>query len=441
MPPVVQRSISWGAMKVLIVGGGGREHALAWKCAASPRVTTVLVAPGNAGTATETKVRNLNVAAEDVAGLVQLAASERVELTIIGPEAPLVAGVVDAFAARGLKCFGPSQAAARLEGSKAFAKEFLRRHRIPTANSATFTRESFDPAWLRSQRAPLVVKASGLAAGKGVVIAASIEEARAAAQAMFAGQFGDAGREVVIEEFLPGEEASFIVMADGTHSLPFASSQDHKRRDDGDRGPNTGGMGAYSPAPLVSPALHTRIMREVIEPTLRGLAADGMPYTGFLYAGLMIAPDGTPNVLEFNCRFGDPEAQPILMRLQSDLTLLCEAALCGALDSVDARWDPRAALGVVMAAAGYPDQVKKGDLIEGLERAERLPGKIFHAGTRLEAGRVLTNGGRVLCAVGLGAGVGEAQRAAYALADTVHWPGVQYRRDIGYRAVQRALPG
>jgi phosphoribosylamine--glycine ligase len=427
-------------MKVLIVGGGGREHALAWKCAASPRVTTVLVAPGNAGTAAEARVRNVNVAAEDVAGLVRLAASEQVDLTIIGPEAPLVAGVVDAFAARGLKCFGPSRAAARLEGSKAFAKEFLRRHRIPTANSATFTRDSFDVAWLRSQRAPLVVKASGLAAGKGVVIAASIEEARAAAQAMFAGQFGEAGREVVIEEFLPGEEASFIVMADGTHSLPLASSQDHKRRDDGDRGPNTGGMGAYSPAPLVTPALHTRIMREVIEPAIRGLAADGMPYTGFLYAGLMIAPDGTPNVLEFNCRGGDPETQPLLMRLQSDLTLLCEAALCGTLDTVGAQWDPRAALGVVLAAAGYPDKVRSGDVIEGLERAADLPGKIFHAGTRLEAARVLTNGGRVLCAVGLGASVGEAQRAAYALVDTVHWPGVQYRRDIGYRAVQRERP-
>jgi phosphoribosylamine---glycine ligase len=424
-------------MNVLIVGGGGREHALAWKCAASPRVAAVLVAPGNAGTAGESRVRNVNVAAQDVAGLVQLAASEHVDLTIIGPEAPLVAGVVDAFAARGLQCFGPSQAAARLEGSKAFAKEFLRRHRIPTANSATFTRDSFDPAWLRSQRAPLVVKASGLASGKGVVIADSIEEARATAQAMFAGQFGDAGREVVIEEFLTGEEASFIVMADGTHSLPLASSQDHKRRDDGDRGPNTGGMGAYSPAPVVTPAMHTRIMREVIEPTIRGLAAEGMPYTGLLYAGLMIAPDGTPNVLEFNCRFGDPEAQPILMRLQSDLTLLCEAALSGALDTVGAQWDRRAALGVVMAASGYPDQVKKGDVIEGLERAARLPGKIFHAGTRLEAGKVLTNGGRVLCAVGLGAGVAEAQREAYALADTVHWPGVQYRRDIGYRAVQR----
>ena len=437
LPPVVQRSISRGAVKVLIVGGGGREHALAWKCAASARVTNVLVAPGNAGTAAEAKVRNVNVAAEDVAGLVQLAASEQVELTIIGPEAPLVAGAVDAFAARGLKCFGPSQAAARLEGSKAFAKEFLRRHRIPTASSATFTRDSFDGAWLSRQRAPLVVKASGLAAGKGVVVAASIEEARTAAQAMFAGQFGEAGREVVIEEFLPGEEASFIVMADGTHSLPLASCQDHKRRDDGDRGPNTGGMGAYSPAPVVTPALHTRIMREVIEPAIRGLAAEGMPYTGFLYAGLMIAPDGTPNVLEFNCRCGDPEAQPILMRLKSDLTLLCEAALCGALDSVDAQWDPRAALGVVLAAAGYPDKVRKGDVIEGLERAAHLPGKIFHAGTRLEAGKALTSGGRVLCAVGLGASVAEAQRAAYALADTVHWPGVQYRRDIGYRAVQR----
>jgi len=424
-------------MKVLIVGAGGREHALAWKCAASPRVAAVLVAPGNAGTAGEAGVRNMDVAAEDVAGLVRLAASEHVDLTIIGPEAPLVAGVVDAFAARGLRCFGPSRAAARLEGSKAFAKEFLRRHRIPTANSATFTHASFDPAWLRSQRAPLVVKASGLAAGKAVVIADSIEEARAAAQAMFAGRFGEAGREVVIEEFLPGEEASFIVMADGTHSLPLASSQDHKRRDDGDRGPNTGGMGAYSPAPVVTPRLHLRIMSEVIEPTIRGLAADGMPYTGFLYAGLMIAPDGTPKVLEFNCRFGDPEAQPILMRLQSDITLLCEAALCGALPSVGAQWDPRAALGVVLAASGYPDRVHKGDAIEGLERAARLPGKIFHAGTRVEAGKVLTNGGRVLCAVGLGASVWEAQRAAYALADTVRWPGVQYRRDIGYRAVQR----
>jgi phosphoribosylamine---glycine ligase len=424
-------------MKVLIVGGGGREHALAWKCAASARVAEVLVAPGNAGTAGEPKVRNVSVAPEDVAGLLELARSQRIDLTLIGPEAPLVAGAVDAFAAAGLPCFGPPQAAARLEGSKAFAKEFMRRHRIPTAASRTFTRESFDAAWVRGQRAPLVVKASGLAAGKGVVIADTAEAALAAAQAMFAGQFGEAGREVVIEEFLEGEEASFIVMADGAHVLPLASSQDHKRLNDGDRGPNTGGMGAYSPALVVTAAIHTRIMREVIEPTARGLAADGTPYTGFLYAGLMIASDGSPRVLEFNCRLGDPEAQPLLMRLQSDLTALCEAALGGRLDTMSAQWDPRAALGVVMAAAGYPESVGKGDVIEGLDRAAQLPGKIFHAGTRLERGRVLTNGGRVLCATALGANVGEAQRAAYALADAVRWPGVHYRRDIGYRAVER----
>src|SRR5246127_3031157 len=380
-------------MKVLIVGGGGREHALAWKCAASGRVAEVLVAPGNAGTAGEPKVRNVSVPPEDIAGLLELARSERIDLTLIGPEAPLVAGAVDAFAAAGLRCFGPPQAAARLEGSKAFAKEFMRRHRIPTAASRTFTRESLDAAWLRRQRAPLVVKASGLAAGKGVVIAQTTEEALAAAQAMFAGQFGEAGREVVIEEFLEGEEASFIVMADGAHVLPLASSQDHKRLNDGDRGPNTGGMGAYSPARVITAAIHARIMREIIEPTARGLAADGTPYTGFLYAGLMIAPDGTPRVLEFNCRLGDPEAQPLLMRLQSDLTALCEAALGGRLDTMSAQWDPRAALGVVMAAAGYPESVRKGDVIENLDRAAQLPGRIFHAGTRLERGRVLTNGG------------------------------------------------
>jgi phosphoribosylamine--glycine ligase len=368
---------------------------------------------------------------------VQLAATERVDLTIVGPEAPLVAGIVDAFAAAGLKCFGPRRAGAQLEGSKAFAKEFLRRHGIPTARSATFTRASFDPAWVRAQRTPLVVKASGLAAGKGVVIATSATEALATAEAMFAGRFGEAGREVVIEEFLPGEEASFIVMADGRHVLPLATSQDHKRLLDGDLGPNTGGMGAYSPAPVITPALHARIMREVIEPTIHGLAADGTPYTGFLYAGLMIAPDGTPNVLEYNCRFGDPETQPILMRLQSDLTVLCEAALAGRLDTVSAQWDARAALGVVMAAAGYPDSVRKGDVIEGLTQAATLPGKIFHAGTKLDAGRVLTNGGRVLCAVGAGASVAAAQQQAYALADTVRWPGVQYRRDIGHRALAR----
>ena len=428
-------------MKVLIVGGGGREHALAWKCASSPRVSAVLVAPGNAGTAAEPKVRNVPVGAEDLPGLTRLAAAERVDLTIIGPEAPLVAGAVDTFQAAGLRCFGPTRAAARLEGSKAFAKEFLRRHGIPTARSITVTRESFDPAWLRAQPTPLVVKASGLAAGKGVVITTSHDEALEAVQAMFAGRFGGAGAEVVIEEFLSGEEASFIVMADGAHVLPLATSQDHKRRDDGDRGPNTGGMGAYSPAPVVTPAMHQRIMREVIEPAIRGLAADGLPYTGFLYAGLMIAADGTPNVLEFNCRLGDPETQPIMARLGSDLTVLCEAALDRRLGGTQAEWDTRAALGVVLAAPGYPESVRKGDVIEGLERAALLPGKIFHAATRLAGDKVLTDGGRVLCAVGLGASVAAAQRQAYALADTVRWPGVQYRRDIGYRAVEREKAG
>ena len=424
-------------MRVLIVGSGGREHALAWKCASSARVSEVLVAPGNAGTAREPKVRNVEVAAEDISGLIALARAERVDLTIVGPEAPLVAGIVDEFAAHGLACFGPSRAAARLEGSKAFAKEFLRRHGIPTASYATFTRESFDAAYVRRQRTPIVVKASGLAAGKGVVIAMSADEAIATAQSMFAGSFGAAGREVVIEEFLAGEEASFIVMADGAHVLPLATSQDHKRRDDGDRGPNTGGMGAYSPAPVVTPALHARIMREVIEPTVQGLATDGMPYTGFLYAGIMVAPDGTPNVLEFNCRFGDPETQPIMARLTSDLTELCEAALAGRLDRVRATWDPRAALGVVLASGGYPDSARKGDAIEGLDRAARLPGKVFHAGTRLSGGEVVTNGGRVLCAVGLGDTVREAQAQAYTLVDTIHFRDARFRRDIGHRAIER----
>ena len=427
------------SIKVLIVGSGGREHALAWKCAASPRVAEVLVAPGNAGTAREPKVRNVAVQASDIGGLVQLARTERVSLTIIGPEAPLVTGVVDAFEQDGLRCFGPRQAAARLEGSKAFAKEFLRRHHIPTAASVTVTRHSFDPEVVRRQRTPIVVKASGLAAGKGVVIAQTAAEAIAAAEAMLAGKLGEAGREVVIEEFLEGEEASFIVMADGSHVLPLATSQDHKRLADGDRGPNTGGMGAYSPAPVVTPAIHARIMREVIEPTIRGLAAQRMVYTGFLYAGIMVAPDGTPNVLEFNCRFGDPETQPILMRLQSDLTVLCEAGLDGRLDQVEATWDPRPALGVVMAAEGYPDTPRTGDVIAGLDRAAKLPGKVFHAGTRLSGDQVVVSGGRVLCATALGATVAEAQRAAYALADAVHWRGALYRRDIGYRAIGRDL--
>ena len=428
-------------MRVLIVGGGGREHALAWKCACESRVTEVLVAPGNAGTANEPKVRNVNIRAEDVEALVALARAEHVDLTIVGPEAPLVIGIVDAFIQAGLKCFGPKRAPAQLEGSKAFTKEFLRRHKIPTASYATFTRETFDRDYVRRQRTPIVVKASGLAAGKGVVIADTAESAIATAEDMFAGEFGDAGHVVVVEEFLPGEEASFIVMADGKHILPLATSQDHKRLLDADQGPNTGGMGAYSPAPVVTDALHARIMQEVIEPAIRGLAADGMPYTGFLYAGIMIAPDGTPNVLEFNCRFGDPETQPIMMRLQSDLTVLCEAALEGRLDTVSAEWDPRAALGVVMAAAGYPEEVRKGDVIDGLDRAAALPGKVFHAGTREQSGRVLTSGGRVLCAVGLGASVRDAQAEAYGLVNSITWAGVHFRHDVGYRAIAREHAG
>ena len=424
-------------MKILIVGSGGREHALAWKCAQSPRVSEVLVAPGNGGTATEPRMRNVNVAAEDIAGLVALAKAERVGLTIIGPEGPLVIGVVDAFAAAGLRCFGPRKAAAQLEGSKAYTKEFLKRHGIPTAAYATFTRETFDPAWVRAQRTPIVVKASGLAAGKGVVIVDTAEEAIATAQSMFGGQFGAAGDQVVIEEFLPGEEASFIVMADGKNIVTMATSQDHKRLRDADAGPNTGGMGAYSPAPVVDRAMHERIMREVIEPSIRGLAKDGTPYTGFLYAGIMVHPDGTPNVLEYNCRFGDPETQPIMMRLKSDLVELCEAALDHRLDSVHADWDSRAALGVVLAAEGYPDSVRKGDEIAGLGAAAKLPGKVFHAGTKAEGGKVLTHGGRVLCAVGLGDSVSAAQSQAYGLVDAISWQGMQCRRDIGYRAIER----
>jgi len=424
-------------MKVLVIGGGGREHALAWKLAQSPRVREVLVAPGNAGTAGEAKCRNVAVAAMDIAGLVALARSEEVRLSVVGPEGPLVAGVVDAFTAAGLACFGPNKIAARLEGSKQFTKEFLSRHDIPSARYAVFTRETFAPEAIRAQWPPIVVKADGLAAGKGVVVAESADDAIATAQQMFAGAFGEAGKVVVVEEFLAGEEVSFIVMVDGAHVLPLATSQDHKRLLDGDRGPNTGGMGAYSPAPVVTPALHERIMREVIWPTVSGLAAEGTPYTGILYAGLMIAPDGTPNVLEFNCRFGDPETQPIMTRLASDLTALCEAALAGRLHEVQAEWDPRAALGVVVAAGGYPDDVRLGDAIAGLDETAAMPGKVFHAGTRVEDGRVLTAGGRVLCAVGLGNGVAEAQRAAYALIDKLCWEGMQYRRDIGWRAILR----
>jgi phosphoribosylamine--glycine ligase len=422
-------------MKVLVVGGGGREHALAWKCAAAARVERVFVAPGNAGTALEPKVENIAIDAHDVEGLLGFAARERIDLTIVGPEAPLVAGIVDRFAASGLRCFGPTRAAARLEGSKAHAKEFLARHRIPTAGYASFTRASFDPAYLRKQALPLVVKADGLAAGKGVVICETHEAAIRAATEMLDGAFGPAGDTIVVEEFLAGEEASFIVIAHHRQVLPLASSQDHKRRDDGDLGPNTGGMGAYSPAPVVTPAVHARIMDEVIKPTLDGLLADGSPYTGFLYAGLMIGPDGAPKVLEFNCRLGDPETQPILMRLESDLTMLCEAALDGALDRVATAWDRRVALGVVMAAGGYPDSFQKGDPIHGLEAAARMPGKVFHAGTRRRDADIVTNGGRVLCAVGLGATAREAQAQAYDLVGAIHWNLVQYRRDIGHRAI------
>ncbi len=424
-------------MKVLIIGSGGREHAFAWRVAQSPRVKAVFVAPGNAGTALEPGVKNIDIAADDIPALVSFAKQEAIDLTIVGPEAPLVIGVTDAFEAAGLKCFGPRKAAAQLEGSKAFTKDFLTRHRIPTAAFATFTRANFDPAWVRAQRAPLVVKADGLAAGKGVIICATTDEAVRSAQAMFDGQFGNAGDKVVIEEFLEGEEASFIAIVSGTDILPLATSQDHKRRDDGDQGPNTGGMGAYSPAPVVTAEIHSRIMREVMEPTVRGLMSDGTPYCGFLYAGLMIAADGTPNVLEFNCRFGDPETQPIMARLRSDLTELCEAALAGKLAHTQAEWDDRAAVGVVLAAGGYPDNYRKGDVIHGLDDAARLPGKVFHAGTKLIDGQVTTNGGRVLCAVGLGKSVSESQKNAYALVERIQWDGIQFRRDIGYRAIVR----
>lgn len=423
--------------RVLIVGGGGREHALAWKVAQSPRVSEVYVAPGNAGTALEPRTRNVDVAADDVAGLVRLARDERIDLTIVGPEAPLVLGITDAFAAAGLRCFGPVKAAARLEGSKAYTKEFLTRHGIPTAAYATFTRASFDAAWVLAQRAPLVVKADGLAAGKGVAICESGADAVATAQAMFAGRFGPAGERVVVEEFLEGEEASFIAMVDGRHVLPLATSQDHKRLRDGDLGPNTGGMGAYSPAPVVTPAIHERVMREVMWPTLRGLSAEGTPYVGFLYAGLMIGADGRPAVLEFNCRFGDPETQPIMMRLRSDLTELVDAALDGRLADTRIDWDPRAAVGVVLAASGYPDTARKGDAIHGLGAVEQLPGKVFHGGTAQRGGEVIVSGGRVLCAVGLGTDIRAAQSDAYALVSSLGFEGMQFRRDIGFRAIAR----
>ncbi len=429
-------------MQVLIIGGGGREHALAWKVAQSNRVDKVYVAPGNAGTAHEPKMENIAIGAEDVAGLLKFAKAKAIDLTIVGPEGPLVLGVVDQFKTAGLRCFGPSRGAAQLEGSKSFTKDFLARHHIPTAAYGVFTEVAPAIAYIKQQGAPIVVKADGLAAGKGVILAQTEQEAITAIEDMLAGNaFGEAGHRVVVEEFLVGEEASFIVMADGEHILPMASSQDHKAALDGDTGPNTGGMGAYSPAPVVTPEIHARIMHEVIEPTVRGMAAEGLTYTGFLYAGVMVAADGTPKVLEYNCRFGDPETQPIMVRLKSDLVTLCEAALDKRLDQIEAEWDPRASLGVVLAAKGYPADYPKGDVISGLDAAAGLDGKVFHAGTALKDGHVVTSGGRVLCATALGKSVEEAQQRAYQLVEKISWPGMYFRRDIGHRAIKREQTG
>lgn len=423
--------------KVLIVGGGGREHALAWKVAQSATVSEVLVAPGNAGTAQEPGVRNVDVGAEDIQGLLSLAQKESVDLTIVGPEAPLALGIVDVFADAGLACFGPRKAAAELEASKAFTKDFLARHSIPTAAYDVFTEVEPAADYIRHMGAPIVVKADGLAAGKGVILAQTEQEAIDAATDMLAGNaFGQAGSRVVIEEFLTGEEASFICMVDGDNILPMASSQDHKAAHDGDTGPNTGGMGAYSPAPVVTPEIHDRIVSEVIRPTVDGMKAEGRDFTGFLYAGVMVDDKGTPRVLEFNVRFGDPETQPIMMRLKSDMVMLVEAALAGELDQVECEWDERAALGVVMAAGGYPGSYGKGDEISGLE--SDLDGtKVFHAGTTLNGTSVVTCGGRVLCVCGLGSTVAEAQTLAYERLGQITWNGVQFRRDIGYRAIAR----
>ncbi len=425
-------------MKILIIGGGGREHALAWKLAASQRVERIFVAPGNAGTARERKCANVSIAAEDIEGLLRFAQAEKIALAVVGPEAPLVAGIVDRFREAGLACFGPTRRAARLEGSKYFAKEFCMRHAIPTAAYASFTEAEAALGYLETCAYPLVVKADGLAAGKGVIVAENRDEAAGAVRDMLqAERFGAAGRRIVIEEFVRGEEASFIVIADGEHVLPLASSQDYKRALDGDCGPNTGGMGAYSPTPLITPELHARILREVIEPVLRGMRAEGEPYTGFLYAGLMITPHGMPKVLEFNCRLGDPETQPILMRLRSDLLELIEAALTGRLDQARAEWDERAALGVVMAAGGYPGSYRKGDVIHGLPERELDDVKVFHAGTAERGEQIVTAGGRVLCVTALGSTVGAAQSRAYEVVKGIHWEGVHYRHDIGRHAITR----
>ncbi|KQX97777.1 phosphoribosylamine--glycine ligase [Rhodanobacter sp. Root480] len=426
-------------MKVLVIGGGGREHALAWKLKQSPRVSEVIVAPGNAGTAREPGVRNADVAVTDLDGLLKLARDEGIALTVVGPEVPLVAGVVDRFRDAGLRIYGPRAIAAQLEGSKAFAKDFLQRHNIPTAYYAVFTELEPALAYVRKHGAPIVIKADGLAAGKGVVVALTQADAELALHDMLgAHSFGDASARVVIEEFLDGEEASYIVMSDGSHALPMASSQDHKRRDEGDMGPNTGGMGAYSPAPVVTPEVEQRILKEVIEPTLRGMALEGAPFIGFLYAGLMIDKQGNPKVIEYNVRFGDPETQPILMRLKSDMVGLIDAALDGRLNEVSARWDRRPAIGVVLAAAGYPARVRSGDVIDGLEATAAPDVKVFHAGTKLDPqGRAITAGGRVLTVCALGNDLAAARTHAYAAIEKIHYEGAFHRRDIAHRALHR----
>ncbi|AIM19909.1 MULTISPECIES: phosphoribosylamine--glycine ligase [Serratia] len=425
-------------MNILIIGNGGREHALAWKAAQSPLADKVYVAPGNAGTALEANLENVAIAATDIPALVAFAQSHDIGLTIVGPEAPLVIGVVDAFQAAGLKIFGPTQAAAQLEGSKAFTKDFLARHRIPTAEYENFTDVEPALAYVRSKGAPIVIKADGLAAGKGVIVAMTLQEAEEAVRDMLAGNaFGDAGHRIVVEEFLDGEEASFIVMVDGENVVPMATSQDHKRVGDGDTGPNTGGMGAYSPAPVVTDEIHQRAMDQVIWPTVRGMAAEGNTYVGFLYAGLMIAADGQPKVIEFNCRFGDPETQPIMLRLRSDLVELCLAGAEGRLNEKTSDWDERPALGVVLAAGGYPGDYRNGEVIQGLPQQESADGKVFHAGTRLQGNDVVTSGGRVLCVTALGDTVAQAQQRAYQLAEGIQWPGSFCRKDIGYRAIAR----
>jgi phosphoribosylamine--glycine ligase len=422
-------------MKLLVIGSGGREHAMAWKLAQSPKVQKVFVAPGNGGTATENGLENLGITS--FSELIDFARKEQIHLTVVGPEAPLAAGIVDAFQEAGLKIFGPVRAAAQLEASKDFAKQFMVRHGLPTAKHATFTKAAEAKAYVKQQGAPIVVKADGLAAGKGVVVAATAAEAEAAIDQMLVqNKLGDAGARVVIEEFLEGEEASFIVMADGVHALPLATSQDHKRLKDGDLGPNTGGMGAYSPAPVVTPQLHARVMREIIQPAIAGMAKDGTPYTGFLYAGLMIDKAGNPKTLEFNCRLGDPETQPIMLRLKSDLVALVEHALAGTLDRAAADWDRRPALGVVLAAAGYPDEPRKGDEIGGIPKGAD-DCRVFHAGTKLEGRRVVTNGGRVLCVTALGDSLKTARTRAYEAVDAIRFDGMQCRKDIGHRALKK----